>query len=97
MKWWWVRIEGKLDLILAALRATKTQEGIMAKTLDDVLADVIAQKTVVGSAVTLLQGIKAALDAAIAAGDMSKVEAIADGIEANTADLAAGVSANTIT
>jgi hypothetical protein len=67
----------------------------MAKTLDDVLLDVASQKTVVASAVTLLQGLQAQLAAAIASGDMAKVQAVADGIEVNTSDLAAAVASGT--
>ena len=57
-------------------------------TLDDVQADVTAQTTVVASAVTLLQGLSAQLAAAIASGDLTKIQAIKDGIDANTTTLA---------
>lgn len=67
----------------------------MAATLDQVVSDVAAQTTVINSAITLLQQIKAALDAAIATGDLAKVQAVATQIEANTAALAAAVAANT--
>ncbi len=106
MKTWWVgrrpsnrallkAINAKLDRLLAQAAAQTEREDAMAKTLDDVLADVQAETTVTQSAITLLQGLKAQLDAAIAAGDLTKVQQIADGIEANTAALSAAVSANT--
>lgn len=82
------RLDRTLDTLLA-------KETTMAKTLDDVLADVTAETTVTQSAITLLQQIKAALDAAIASGDVTKIQAISDQLEANTAALAAAVTANT--
>lgn len=108
MKTWWLHgkswkskrqllneINAKLDRLLAQQAVQTGVEARMAKTLDDVLADVAAETTVTQSAITLLQGLKAQLDAAIAAGDLTKVQAIADGIEANTASLSAAVIANT--
>ncbi len=88
-------MDAKLDVLLARQANQLKREDTMAKTLDDVLADVQAETTVTQSAITLLQGLKAQLDAAIAAGDLGKVQQIADGIEANTAALSAAVSANT--
>lgn len=83
-------IETQLQLIL-------NKEAREQMTLDDVLAKVTAQKTVADSAVTLLQELKAELDAAIASGDMTKVQAISDAIDANTNELSAAVTANTPT
>ena len=67
----------------------------MAGELDTLEASVTRSKTVEGSAITLMQGLKGALDAAIASGDMTRVQAISDGIGANTDALAAAVVANT--
>ena len=67
----------------------------MAKTLDDLILDVTAQTTVVQSVLTLINGLKTQLDAAVASGNMAKVQQIADALEANTATLANGVTANT--
>lgn len=47
------------------------------------------------SAITLLQGLKAQLDAAIASGDPAAVQAVADNLGAETDKLAAAVAANT--
>jgi hypothetical protein len=89
------RVERKLDQIITLLTALAVKEGQMAKTLDDVQADVTAQTTVVSSVVTLLQGLKAQLDVAIASGNPAKVQAVADALEANTTALANAVAANT--
>lgn len=83
-------LKAKLNLLL------KRMDTIVA-TLDNLEADVKAQATVIGSAVTLLQGLKAALDAAIASGDMSRVVAVNAQLESQTAALAAAVAANTPT
>jgi len=86
------RIERKCDQLLVQL---SRQENTLMATLDDVQADVTAQTTVVASAVTLLQGLSAQLAAAIASGDLTKIQAIKDGIDANTTTLANAVAANT--
>lgn len=67
----------------------------MAKTIDDVEADVIAQRTVIASTVTLLSGIAQQLRDAIAANNPARISALADSLEQNTNDLAAAVAANT--
>lgn len=64
-------------------------------TLDDVVAAVAAEGTVVDSAVTLLTSLKAALDAAIASGDPTKIQAVSDAIGAQTKALSDAVAANT--
>lgn len=61
-------------------------------------AAVTAQGTVIQSAVTLLGGLKAQLDAAIAAannGDSAALPALSAQLDAQTQALAAAVSANT--
>jgi len=67
----------------------------MAKSLDDIIDDVTAQTTVVQSVVTLVAGLKTQLDAAIASGNMAKVQQVADGLEANTSALANAVKTGT--
>jgi len=59
------------------------------RTLED---DVAANATVVASAVALLNGIKAALDAAIAANNPTALKALSDHLGANTSALAAAVA-----
>lgn len=63
--------------------------------LDDLKAQVEANTTVDESAVALLQGLKAKLDAAIASGDPAAVKALSDQLGASTQRLADAVAANT--
>jgi uncharacterized protein (DUF2336 family) len=67
---------------------------IMA-TLDDVVAATAAEKTVVDSAVALLNNLTAMLQAALATGDPTKIQAAVDAITAQTQELATAVAANT--
>lgn len=74
------------------LKLSTKQEKTMA-LIDDTLADVTAQTTVEQSAVTLLNSLSAQL--AAAGTDPVKLQQIKDGLDANTAALAAAVAANT--
>ena len=96
-------LQSRLESKIAAL--TMKQESIMS-AMDDVvtelngLADkVTALETVEASAVALLAGLKAALDAALATSDptaaLAAVAAIRDRIAADTTTLATAVTANT--
>jgi len=67
----------------------------MAATLDDLLTKVAAEKTVDDSIIALLVEIKGKLDAAIASGDLTKIQAVADALDAEQAKIAAAVVANT--
>lgn len=91
------RIENLLLRVLSKQGVMLHMEVEMAGELDTLEADVTAQSTVIDSAVTLLNGLKAKLDAAIASGDMSRVAAVNAEIEAKTAALASAVQANTPT
>jgi hypothetical protein len=63
----------------------------------ETLADrVNAVETVSGSAIALLNGLKLALDEAIAGGDMAVVAELSERLSAQTAQLAAAVAANTM-
>jgi hypothetical protein len=64
-------------------------------TLKDIQDDVTAEKTVIDSAVALLAGLSQQLKDAIAANDPAALQAIVDGLDANKAELAAAVTANT--
>lgn len=94
------RLERKLDAVLlnqgqglyALFRLIFKGDRIMA-ALDRLEADVAAETTVMQSAITLLQGLKAALDAA--GTDPVKLAALADQMEANANSLAAAVAQNT--
>jgi len=65
----------------------------MSAELDKLEADVAAEATVVDSAIALLQGLKAALDAA--GTDPAKLAALSASIEEKTAALASAVTTNT--
>lgn len=58
-------------------------------------AAVAAETTIDQSAVTLLNGLGAQLQAAIASGDPAQVQALADTLSTDSAALAAAVTANT--
>ncbi len=86
------RIERKLDLIIE-------RQNAMAKSLDDLTADVAAESTAVDGLITLTSGIKAQLDAALAGGltpdQQAKVDAIFAAVDAKKADIAAAITVNT--
>lgn len=65
----------------------------MSQELIDLQAAVTAENTVIDSAITLLTGLKAALDAA--GTDPVALKALSDEIGAKTASLAGAVAANT--
>lgn len=81
--------------IVALLSQLVKKVNTMSQVLDNLVAKVEALETVEASAVKLLGDLKAALDAAVAAGDLSAVQAIADRIGTDTDALAAAVTANT--
>lgn len=80
------RISQKLDLII------EQNKTIMAD-LTKLEADVTANSTVIGSAITLLQGLKQKLDEA--GTDATKLAALSASLEGNTDALSAAVAANT--
>lgn len=84
-----------LKRILQILQQIQQKEITMAATLDDLINDVTANKQVTDSVVTLLNGIAAQLAAAIASGDPVKIQAVHDGLVANSTALANAVAANT--
>lgn len=88
-------VELLLVEILDQVLETKEKVQNMATPIDDIKAAVAAEVTVTQSAITLLQQLKTQLDAAVAAGDLSQVEALAQQLGSNTSALAAAVSANT--
>ena len=81
-----------IELGVQNLIIITTQEAIMA-AIDDLAAAVAAEDTVIDSAVTLLQGLKAALDAA--GTDPTKLAALSNDIAAKTKTLSDAVAANT--
>ena len=95
----WHHADPKLAAALAKIDhhlATLISQGkAMNAIVDNLAAKVAALETVEQSAIVLLQGLKAALDEALANGDLAAVQAIADRIGADTETLAAAVAANT--
>lgn len=85
-------VEQKLASILSLLT-----EGFrkMAQELDTLKAAVARNTDVENSAVTLLQGLKSKLDAAIAAGDPAALTALSTELGSSADALAAAVIANT--
>jgi uncharacterized alpha-E superfamily protein len=67
----------------------------MANELDDLKAAVAKDTEVDQSAITLLNGLKAKLDAAIASGDPAQLTALSAQLGTNTDALAAAIAANT--
>lgn len=81
--------------ILVVLKHILEKENLIMAALDDLKAAVAAEDTVVDSAVTLLKGLKDALDAAIASGDPAALTALSADISAKTKALSDAVAANT--
>ena len=94
------RIEKKIDSLLKLLTAhTKEGEKIMAK-LDDLVAEVAEETSVIASAGTLLDGLTAQVralrdDLADAGVDTAKVDAVLASLQANKAALQEAVVRNT--
>lgn len=65
--------------------------------LDTLRTEVEENTTVINSAVTLINGLKAKLDAAIASGDPAQLEALSASLDSSSNALAAAVAANTPT
>ncbi len=80
-----------LNLLSAIYRKVLTMSG----ELDTLTTQVASNGAVIDSAIVLIQGIKAALDAAVASGDPAALQALSDALAAKDAELAAAVEANT--
>lgn len=66
---------------------------IMSQEMDDLTREVAENNTVIGSAVTLLEGLKAALDAA--GTDPAKLAELSASLDTQSTALANAVAANT--
>jgi hypothetical protein len=88
-------IDAKLDAILGKLKDIEGRQIVMAGEIDALVVKVAGLKDVVAGAIVLLQGLKAALDAAIKSGDMAKVVEVTNDIGAQTQALADAIVANT--
>lgn len=92
-------IQNALDRIELRLviqqRNMRKNQGVIMSALDTLEDTVAADTDVVSSAVTLLDTIHQELADAIASGDETRVQAVADHIAANTEALAGAVARNT--
>lgn len=79
--------------VLHILRALQGKIENMATTLDDLVQQVTDEGTVIDGAVTLLDGLKAQLDAA--GTDPAKLQALSDSIAASKQKLADAVARDT--
>jgi hypothetical protein len=90
-----------LSQILSEVRDLKIQiqefRTMSSNSLSALQAQVAANTTVITSAETLIQGIKAALDAAIASGNPAALDALSAQLGTDDSALAAAVAANTPT
>lgn len=87
-------------IILRKLGHVDKELYMVDRTLDDVLADIAAEKTQIASLSTLTAGIKQKLDDALSgvtlpADAQAKINAIFDGIESNKQDVVNAINANT--
>jgi hypothetical protein len=92
------RIEQRCNQIAQLVLSSLTGDQIMASKFEELKADVAAETTVVNSAITLLAGISARIDEAVAAaraGDDQALSALSSEVRSETQALAAAVAANT--
>jgi hypothetical protein len=83
-----------LNISTLLSRLTTQVQTIMA-TIQDLVNQVSETKTVADSAVALITGLKAQLDAAIASNDPAALQALSDSLGAVKQELADAVTANT--
>ena len=83
-------IENQLNRILDAITKLETK---LANELEDLTTQVAETKTVIDSAIVLIQGIKAALDAA--GSNPAALKALRDSLDTSEQALAAAIVANT--
>lgn len=88
-------IHARFDYLERMLYRQGSREDRIMAAIDDLKAEVARNTTIEQSAVALIAGISAQLAAAIASGDMSQVQSVADTLKANDDALAAAVAANT--
>ena len=83
----------QLDRIEAAIAQVLTKESTIMAAIDDLQAEVTRDTTVIGSAVTLINGFAAQL--AAAGTDPAKLQALQNTLKTNVDALASAVAANT--
>lgn len=79
---------------LVSIRQCFSMETIMS-ALTDLQTRVEQNNTVIGSAVVLLQGLKAKLDEAIASNDPAQLKALSDALGQSDQSLAEAITTNT--
>jgi hypothetical protein len=89
--------QSSLTELKALLHTVIAKEDLMAGELTLLQQEVAETKTVIDSAIVLIQGLKAALDAAIASGDPAALTALSAELDAKQAELAAAITAGTPT
>lgn len=77
------------------LNQVLTSIGTIMSALDTLKTEVAQNTEVIASAVTLINGLKAKLDAAIASGDPAQLEALSASLDSSSNALAAAVATNT--
>jgi len=85
----------RIEQTVGTVLTNTSRGGVVMASLDALKAQVDANTTLEGSAVTLIQGIAAQLQAALAGNDPAKVQALVDELQASAAPLAAAIAANT--
>lgn len=89
------RLEAKVDSLAQTLAKVEVENQAMAQELDTLKTQVQRTTDAEDAAVVLLQGLKAQLDAAIASGDPTQLQALSDNLGRHTDSLAAAVVQNT--
>lgn len=89
------KIEATLSALLAGQKTILANQEKEMAALDNLKTAVANDTTVDQSAITLLTGLKTALDAAIASNDPTQLQALSDQLGASQSALAAAVVANT--
>lgn len=95
MSWQEEQVLWRLDYIIRRVNRLVRMEAKEMAALDDLKREVAETKTVQESAITLLQGLKAALDEAIASGDPAALAALATDLDTMAAALSDAIVANT--
>lgn len=83
------------DKIFTEIKSINTNINNMSPELEALKTEVAETKTIAGSAITLLNGLKTKLDEAIANNNMQDVVQLRNDLDASNNELAAAITANT--
>lgn len=89
------RMERKLDRLLLALHVQLERDDAMAKSMDELLAEIQRQTTVEDGLVSLIDGLRNDVKAAAPGADQAKIDQAFEQLKANTDKLAASLTQNT--